>query len=225
MNTPKSFKPYHGCFGRFQGRLDISANFNPGEWTEVVGKTGKRMRSKMFSRSVALDPSNNQAGTNLRSAHAVPMSHVMSGGDQVRVPSSGFTYSGPGVKRTASIGNGGRNPPKRNFVKLGNRKQKVKQEKWKRVQRNNKRTFTELSKWLDQSSKELKATSAYLLERQVEVNSQLFKAHYRNVVKDRAEILKHTTMLNGTLAAAWRIRHEIVKLEIARLPERYHRMA
>ncbi len=59
----------------------------------------------------------------------------------------------------------------------------------------------------------------------MEVNSQLFKAHYRNVVKDRAEILKHTTMLNGTLAAAWRIRHEIVKLEIARLPERNHRMA
>lgn len=40
MHTPKSFKPYHGCFGRFQGRLDISANFNPGEWTEVVGKKG-----------------------------------------------------------------------------------------------------------------------------------------------------------------------------------------
>jgi hypothetical protein len=93
------------------------------------------------------------------------------------------------------------------------------------VQRNNKRTFTELSKWLDQSSKELKATSAYRLERQVEVNSQLFKAHYRNVVKDRAEILKHTTMLNGTLAAAWRIRHEILKLEIARLPEMYHKTA
>jgi hypothetical protein len=45
------------------------------------------------------------------------------------------------------------------------------------------------------------------------------------VVKDRAVILKHTTMLNGTLAAAWRIRHEILKLEIARLPERYHKMA
>jgi hypothetical protein len=93
------------------------------------------------------------------------------------------------------------------------------------VQKNNKRTFTELSKWLDQSSKELRATSAYLLECQVEVNSQLFKAHYRDVVKDRAEILKHTTMLNGTLAAAWRIRHEILILEIARLPERYHKTA
>jgi hypothetical protein len=45
------------------------------------------------------------------------------------------------------------------------------------------------------------------------------------VLKDRAEILKQTTMLNGTLAAAWRIRHEIVKLEIARLPERYHETA
>jgi hypothetical protein len=89
----------------------------------------------------------------------------------------------------------------------------------------NKRTFTELSKWLDQSSKELRATSAYLLEHQVEVNSQLFNAHYRNVVKGRAEILKHATMLNGTLAAAWRIRHEIVKLEIARLPERYLKIA
>jgi hypothetical protein len=47
----------------------------------------------------------------------------------------------------------------------------------------------------------------------------------RNVVKDREEILKHTTMLNVTLAAAWRIRHENVKLEIARLPERYHTVA
>jgi hypothetical protein len=42
---------------------------------------------------------------------------------------------------------------------------------------------------------------------------------------DRAEILKHTTMLNETLAAAWRIRHEILKSEIARLPERYHKTA
>ncbi len=32
-------------------------------------------------------------------------------------------------------------------------------------------------------------------------------------------------MLNETLAAAWRIRQEIVKLEIARLPERYHKTA
>jgi hypothetical protein len=63
MQTHKSFKPYHGCFGRFQGHLDISSNFNPGEWTEVVGKKGKWMRSKRFARSVALGPSNNQAGT------------------------------------------------------------------------------------------------------------------------------------------------------------------
>ena len=103
--------------------------------------------------------------------------------------------------------------------------QQVKHQKWQRIQRNNKRTFAKLEKWLDQSSRELKATSAYLLEHQVEVNSQLFKAHYRNVLKDRVEALKHTTMLNGTLAAAWRIRHEIVKLEIARLPERYHKTA
>ncbi len=93
------------------------------------------------------------------------------------------------------------------------------------MQKNNKWTFAELLKWLDKSSKELKAMPTYLLECQVEVNSQLFKAHYRNVVKDRAKILKHTTMLNGTLAAAWRIRHEILKLEIARLPERYHKTA
>ena len=225
MNTPKSFKPYHGCFGRFQGRLDRSASFNSGEWVEVVGKKGKKKRSKRFACSVALGPSNNQAGTNLRSAHAVPMSHVMSGGNQVRVPSTGFAYFGPGVKRTVAVGNGGKNPPKRSFVKLGSRKQQVKRQKWQRVQRNNKRTLAALGKWLDQSSRELKTTSAYLLERQVEVNSQLFKAHYRNVLKDRVEALKHTTMLNGTLAAAWRIRHEIVKLEIARLPERYHKTA
>jgi hypothetical protein len=41
------------------------------------------MRSKRFAYSVALGPNNNQAGTNLRSAHEVPMSHVMSGGNQV----------------------------------------------------------------------------------------------------------------------------------------------
>jgi hypothetical protein len=128
MHTPRSFKPYHGCFGRFQGNLDTLANFNPGEWTKVVGKKRNRMRSKRFAHSVAFGPSNNHAGTNLRSAHAVPTSRVASGGNQVQVPSTGFAYSGPGVKRTASIGNEGRNPPNRNFVKLGNRKQKVKQE-------------------------------------------------------------------------------------------------
>ncbi len=48
-----------------------------------------------------------------------------------------------------------------------------------------------LEKWLNQSSRELKTTSAYLLEHQVEVNSsQLFDAYYRNVLKDRAEIIK-----------------------------------
>jgi hypothetical protein len=79
MHTAKSFKPYHGCFGRFQGCLDISAIFNSEEWPEIVNQKGKRMRSKSFARSVALGPSNNQAGTNLRPAHAVPMRHVMSG--------------------------------------------------------------------------------------------------------------------------------------------------
>jgi hypothetical protein len=49
----------------------------------------------------------------------------MSGGKQVRVPSTGFAYFGPGVKRTVAIGNGGRTPPKRNFVKLGSKKQQV----------------------------------------------------------------------------------------------------
>jgi hypothetical protein len=83
MNIPKSFKPYHGCFGRFQGCLDISANFSPGEWTEMVGKKGKKTRSKRFAHSVALGPSKNQAGTNLRSTHTVPMSLVMSEGNQV----------------------------------------------------------------------------------------------------------------------------------------------
>jgi hypothetical protein len=96
MHTPKSFKSYHGCFGRFQGHLYISANFNPEKWTEVVGKKGKRMRCKRCACSVALGPSNNQAGTNLRSAHAGPMSHVMSGGNQAQAPSTGLNFSGPG---------------------------------------------------------------------------------------------------------------------------------
>jgi hypothetical protein len=102
------------------------------------------------------------------------MSNVMSGGTQVQVPSTGFAF-GLGVKRTVAMGNGGRNPPKRNFVKLGSRQQHVKHQKWQRVQRNNKRTFAVLEKWLNQSSRELKATSAYLLEHEVEMNSQLFK--------------------------------------------------
>ncbi len=83
MNTPKSFKHFHGCLGRFQGCLETPVNFNSGEWVEVVGKRGKKKRSKKFACSVALGPRANQAGTNLRSAHAVPMSHVMCGGNQV----------------------------------------------------------------------------------------------------------------------------------------------
>jgi hypothetical protein len=83
MNTPTSFEPYHACFSRFQGHLDRSAHFNSGDRTELVGKKGKRMGSKMFAHSVALGQRNNQAGTNLRSAHAVPMSHVISGGNQI----------------------------------------------------------------------------------------------------------------------------------------------
>jgi hypothetical protein len=54
MITPKSFKPYHGCFGRLQGCLARSANFNSGECIEVVGKKGKKKRSKRFAHSVAL---------------------------------------------------------------------------------------------------------------------------------------------------------------------------
>jgi hypothetical protein len=81
MNTSNLFKHYHGCFGRFQGGLDTPAHFNSGEWTEVVGKRRKKMRSKRFACSVALGISNNQAGTNLRSTPAVAMSHVMSGGN------------------------------------------------------------------------------------------------------------------------------------------------
>ncbi len=104
----------------------------------MVGKKGERMRSKRFAHSVALGPRYNQVGTNLRSTHAVPMSHVMIGGNQVQV----LLLDSPIL---------------------------------------NKRTFTELSKWLDQSSKASKAISAYLLECQVEVSSQLFKAHYQNV--------------------------------------------
>jgi len=32
-------------------------------------------------------------------------------------------------------------------------------------------------------------------------------------------------MLRETLAVAWRIRHEILKLEVARLPEKYQDLA
>jgi hypothetical protein len=60
MITPKSFKPNPPCFGRFQGCLDSASDFYPGEWTEVVGKRGKKKRSKRLAHSVTLGPSNNQ---------------------------------------------------------------------------------------------------------------------------------------------------------------------
>jgi hypothetical protein len=175
----------------------ISANFNPGKWTEVVGKKGKRMRSKRFACSVDLVPSNNQAGTNLRSAHAVPVSHVMSGATKFE-SFYWICLFWSGCKKDSIHWKLRKKPPKEKLCEAWQQVAEMKHDYWKRVQRNNKRTFTELSKWLDKSSKELKAFSAYLLECQVEVTSQLFKAHYRNVVKDRAEIPKHTTMLNGT---------------------------
>ncbi len=114
-------------------------------------------------------PKLNQAGTNLRSAHAALISHVISGGNQMEMEEEPLS--------------------KEKLCEAWQQEAKVKHEQWRRVQKNNKMTFTELSEWLDQSSKGLKATSAYLLEYQVEVNSQLFKA------------------------------------KIARLPERYHKMA
>jgi len=57
------------------------------------------------------------------------------------------------------------------------------------------------------------------------VNSQLFQAHHKEVLQDRAATLKGTTMLSETSAAARRIRHEILKLEVVRLPERYQDLA
>jgi hypothetical protein len=57
------------------------------------------------------------------------------------------------------------------------------------------------------------------------VNSQLFQAHHKEVLKDRAATLKDTTMLSETLAAAWRIRHEILKLQVTRFLERYQDLA
>jgi hypothetical protein len=41
------------------------------------------------------------------------MSHVMSGGNQVRVPSSGFAYSGPGVKKDSIHWKWRKKPPKK----------------------------------------------------------------------------------------------------------------
>ncbi len=146
------------------------------------------MRNKRFSHSVALGPSINQAGTNLRSAHAVSMSHVMSGGNQVQVPSAEFTYSGLGAKRAVAIGIVEK-PPKEKLSEAWQQEAASSASKVAESSKEDKRVFAKLEEWLNKSSKELKATSAYLLECQVEVNSQLFKAHYRNVVKDRAEIL------------------------------------
>jgi hypothetical protein len=67
--------------------------------------------------------------------------------------------------------------------------------------------------------------SAYLLEHQVVVNSQFFQAHHKEVLKYRTATLRDTTMLSDTLTAAWRIRDEILKLEVARLPEKYQDLA
>jgi uncharacterized Zn finger protein (UPF0148 family) len=148
------------------------------------------------------------------------------GRSQVRVPSPGITYSCPGVKRTVTVENSGkRSPQRKQNLKPGTKKHKVKFQKWQQVQKRNKKTFAELEKWLSNSKKEIKKTSAYLLECQVVVNSQLFQAHRKEVLKDRAATLKVTTMLSETLAAAWRIRHEILKLEVTRLPESYQDLA
>jgi len=226
MITPRSFKPYHGCFGRFQGRLETPVDLHSGDWIEVVGKRGKeKKRSTRFARSVALGPSNNQAGTNLKSGRGTK-SYVLIGGNQVRVPSSGIAYSCPGAKGTVTVENSGkRNPQRKQNLKLGTKKHKVKFQKWQQVQKGNKKTFAELEKWLSNSKKEIKKISAYLLERKMVVKSQLFQAHHKEVLKDRAATLKDTTMLTETLAAAWRIRHEILKMEVTRLPEKYQDLA
>jgi hypothetical protein len=92
-------------------------------------------------------------------------------------------------------------------------------------QRRSKRTFAEFEKWLNNSKKEIKKMSAYLLECQVVVNSQFFQAHHKEVLKYRTATLRDTTMLSDTLTAAWRIRDEILKLEVARLPEKYQDLA
>jgi len=126
MITPRSFKPYHGCFGRFQGCLEMPVDCHSGEWIEVVGKRGKEKRSTRFARSVALGPSNNQAGTILTSGCGT-RSYVLIGGNQVRVPSS--------VKGTVTVENSGkRNPQRKQNLKLGTKKHKVKFQKWQQVQ-------------------------------------------------------------------------------------------
>jgi hypothetical protein len=83
MITPRSFKPYHGCFSRFQGRLETPVDLHSGDWIEAVGKRGKdKKRSTRFARSVFLGPSNNQAGTNLKSGRGTK-SYILIGGNQV----------------------------------------------------------------------------------------------------------------------------------------------
>jgi len=127
MITPRSFKPYHGCFGRFQGRLETPVDLHSGDWIEAVGKRGKeKKRSLRLARSVALGPSNNQAGTNLKSGRGTK-SYILIGGNQARVPSSGIVYSCPGVKGTVTVENSGkRNPQREQNLNLGTKKHKVK---------------------------------------------------------------------------------------------------
>jgi hypothetical protein len=139
MITPRSFKPYHDCFGRFQGRLETPADLHSGDWIEVVGKRGKeKKRSTRFAHSVALGPSNNQAGTNLKSGRDAK-SYVLIGGNQVRVPSSGIEYSCPGAKVAVTVENSGkRTPQRKQNLKLGTKKHKVKFQKWQQVQKRNR---------------------------------------------------------------------------------------
>jgi len=135
------FKPYHGCFGRFQGRLETPVDLHSGDWIEVAGKRRKeKKRSRKFACSVALGQSNNQAGTNLKSGHGTK-SYVLIGGNQVRVPSSGIAYSCPDVKGTVTVENSGkRNPQRKHNLKLETKKHKVKFLKWQQVQKRNKKT-------------------------------------------------------------------------------------
>jgi len=134
MITPRSFKTYHGCFGRFQGCLETPVDCHSGEWIEVVGKREKEKRSTRFACSVVLGPSNNQAGTNLKSGRGT-RSYVLIGGNQVQVPSSGIAYLCPGVKGTVTSENSvKRNPQRKQNLKLETKKHKVKFQKWQQAQ-------------------------------------------------------------------------------------------
>ena len=132
----------------------------------------------------------------------------MIGGNQVRVLSSGITYSSPDAKGTVTVASSGKsNPERKQNLKLGTKKHKVKFQKWQQVQRrNSKRTFAAHYKLLSNSVKEIKKTSFYILECHLVVKSKskLFQAHFKEVLKDRAATLKETAMLSKTLAAAWR---------------------